>query len=342
MENDIYDTNSIKNIQKGNAIKNEKIKFFIIIYIFKILIIILCFTFIIFTLDKTKTVKKKINKIGKVKINNEISNRFKNNNRINCISVKNRLKQRTQPFEYEDELFFIINLIECNIPFSLSRFADGENSIMKGEELRGIDKWHWNPKNKIFRDSLIESVNICNKGDNFIGIPCKNWNNISNSILSFSNCTSSKYMTYSTVFTNYNFKSFQKWVLYYINLFNRRRIILVANSVINKKLDWVYKFFPIPTHLVENWDKYSLHLIPQLTDIAKLDYLIFFISAGPASNIIISHLNKINNKNIYIDFGSSIEFMTKGYSTRSYYRNSISSLKKCESFIIQNQSVIYE
>ena len=331
MESNIcVQSNSIKNNQKGNAIK-EKIDF-IIIYIFKILIILLCFTFIFFNFNKAAIVKKNINKIGKLKINNE----------INCISVKNRLKQRTKPFEYEDEFFFITNLIECNIPFSLSRFADGENSIMKGEELSSIDKWHWNPKNKIFRDSLIESINICSKGDNFVGIPCKNWIHISNSILSFSNCSSSKYMTYSTVFTNYNYKKFQKWVLYYINLFNRRRIILVANSVINKNLDWVYKFFPIPTHLIENWDKYSLSLIPQITDVAKLDYLIFFISAGPASNIIISHLNKINNKNIYIDFGSSIEFITKGYSTRSYNRNYRSSLKKCESFIIKNKSVIYE
>ena len=111
---------------------------------------------------------------------------------------------------------------------------------------------------------------------------------------------------------------------------------------INKKLNWAYKFFPISNHLVENWEKHSLKLIPQLTETAKQDYLIFFISAGPAANIIISHLYKINNKNIYIDFGSSIEFITKGYSTRSYCRKSRTSLKKCEEFIIRNKSVIYK
>ena len=231
MDNDIYvcsNSNSLKKIQKEKLIKDDKINDYNIIYFSKILIIIICFTFIISVPLKTKTEKKNINIKDKVKFNNEI---FKNNNRINCTSVKNKLERRTRPFEYEDEFFFITNLIECNIPFSLIRFADGENSIMKGKELGSIDKWHWNPKNKIFRENLIESANICIKGSNFIGIPCKDWINISNSILSFSNCTSAKYMTYATIFTNYNYKKFQKWVLNYINSFNRRKIILVANSV---------------------------------------------------------------------------------------------------------------
>ena len=213
---------------------------------------------------------------------------------------------------------------------------------MIGKELKGIDKWHWNPNNKLFRNSLIESSNICMNDNCFIGIPCKDWIKISQSILSFSNCTSSKLMSYATVFTNKNFKYFKNWIIKYINSPNRRKIILIANSIINKNISWAYKFFPVPNNLVDKWDIYSLSLIPKLFEIVKQNNLIFFVSAGPASNIIIYNLNKINNKNIYIDFGSSLEFITKGYSTRFYSEKGKFSQKGCETFILKNKQLIYE
>ena len=129
-----------------------------------------------------------------------------------------RLYNRTKPFKYEDELIFILDLISCDIPFSFIRFADGENSIMIGKELKGIDKWHWNPNNKLFPDSLIESSSICTHDNCFIGIPCKNWFKISQSILSYSNCTSSKLMSYATIFTNKNYKYFKNWIIRFISV----------------------------------------------------------------------------------------------------------------------------
>ena len=116
---------------------------------------------------------------------------------------------------------------------------------------------------------------------------------------------------------------------------------MVANSIINKDIKWAHKFFPVPDHLIENWDKYSISLLQKLSDQAKENDLIFFISAGPAANIMVSHLTKINNKNIYIDFGSSIEFITKGYTTRAYAKNGKTSYQRCESFFIQKKSLIY-
>ena len=273
---------------------------------------------------------------------NKLINNSSNSYNIYCSYTKQNLNNRSQPFFYEDELYFITDLILCDIPFSLIRFADGENSIMKGIELTGIDMWHWSSNNKKFQESLIESASICSNGNNFIGIPCKNWKKISKSILSFSNCSSSKYMTYSTLFTNKNFENFKYWLHQYIISSNRRKIILVANSKINKNIEWAYKFFPVPDTLVDNWEHYSPSLLFELSEIAKKKNLIFFISAGPSSNIIISNLIKINSENIYIDFGSSIEFITKGYSTRSYFPKEKFSKKSCETFILKNKMIIYK
>ena len=188
---------------------------------------------------------------------------------------------------------------------------------------------------------MIESVSICTNPNNFIGIPCKNWLDISKSILSYSNCTTSKYMSYATVFINKNFEFFQNWIVKFIHSSNRWKIILVANSLIKEDISWAYKFFPISGKAVEDWEKLSASLLPKLEEEAKQNHLIFFISAGPLANIIISYLIKINKRNIYIDFGSAIELITKGFSTRLYLKNGEYSLKRCESFYLENHIPFY-
>jgi hypothetical protein len=148
-------------------------------------------------------------------------------------------------------------------------------------------------------------------------------------------------MSYSSLFVNKNYPVFKDWIINFINSSNRSKIILVANSIINKNITWAYKFFPVPDRLVENWDNYSISLLSELSHLAKQNNFIFFISAGAASKIIISYLTKINSNNTYIDFGSSIEFITKGYTTRRYAKNGDTSHLSCEPFFLQNKSLIY-
>ena len=315
-------------------------------YIFFTIIIILNFIFFSNIFIRNKIILNNIYKNINItylidNITKSIKNKISSND-IECKLVENMLKSRTQPFDFENELLFFTNLISCKIPFSFIRFGDGENSIMKGIKLNAkVDKWYFNPKNKKFQESLIKSSSICINHNSFIGIPCKNWIKVSKSILSFSKCSNAKYMTYATLFINKNYPFFKEWILHFINSSKRWKIILVANSIIHKNIEWAYKFYPIPDHLIENWNKYSISLLSQLSIQAKQNDLIFFISAGPAANIIISYLNKINNNNIYIDFGSSIEFITKGYTTRPYAKTGKASNHRCEPFFLKNKSLIY-
>ena len=328
-------------IKKNKSIKSNSIRSKKKFYLSNTFLIILIFLVFICAII--------INKIYKIKLFKH-KNKFgliqnKTNPDTNaCSFIKNKLENRTQPFDYENELEFFISLISCKIPFSFIRFADGEELIMRGEKIdQTTDKWYWDSKNAKFRNSLIESSSICTIPNNFIGLPCKNWIGYSRSILSFSNCTSSKYMSYATLFVNKNYPQFKKWILSYINTSNRWKIILVANSNINKDISWADKFFPIPEHIVENWEEFRQSKLPKISEEAKGNDLIFFVSAGPAANIIISYLTKINNKNIYVDFGSSIEFITKGYETRPYPNpNSEYSKQRCESYIIKDKDIIYQ
>ena len=332
-----------KNNKKGKKAANNKktahnskncIKFYIII-IFIIILIILISAFIFKFRDN------KIRNNENFNITELIESKTDFNNTV-CHFIKRKLKNRKQPFDYEEELSFFISLILCKIPFSFIRFADGEESIMAGKSFNfEKDKWFWNNTNQKFQKSLIESTSICLNQNNFIAIPCKNWENVSKSILSFSKCDKSKYMSFTTVFYNKNFQFFQNWINEYIHSSNRWKIILVANSLINKDISWAYKFFPIPDHIVEKWDEISDSLLTKLADEAKQNNLIFLVSTGPAANIIISYLIKINNKNIYIDFGSAIELITKGFSTRLYSKNQHNSLLRCEPFYLENKNLIY-
>jgi hypothetical protein len=337
------ETERISLNKRNNKIKKQiKINIKNLKEIFYILILIILLNFLIFSLIfiRNKKYKNNITNLNK-NITKIIRNKTNSNDNI-CMLIKENLNNRTHPLDFENELYFFIDLISCNIPFSFIRFGDGENLIMKGKKLNAkTDKWYWNPKSKKFQNSLIESSSICLNHNSFIGIPCKNWIKISKSILSFSKCSSSKYMSYSTLFINKNYPLFKDWILRFINTSNRWRIILVANSIIHKNISWAYKFFPVADHLIENWDKYSISLLSQLSQEAQQNDLIFFISAGPASNIIISYLIKININNIYIDFGSSIEFITKGYTTRPYAGNSKYSHQSCEPFFLQNKSLVY-
>ena len=323
----------MKKIKINNIKKNNKVtKKYIYKFDYTLLVIVL---FLILVLIKLYSKNKHKNIQKENVVNIDI---------YKCKIVKEKLLNRFKPFDFTKEFTFLAELISCDIPFSFSRFGDGEYSIMNGKKFYTTrDKWKWNHDNKNVQNSLIESSSICNYNNGFIGIPCKIWKEIAESIISFSNCSSTKFMSYSTVFINKNFKNFKSWIIQYIYSSNRRKIILIANSLINKNISWAYKFFPVPNNLVENWNNYIPSLLSKLSEIAKFNNLIFFISAGPAANIIISYLIKINNKNIYIDFGSAIEFITKGYSTRNYYKKSIENANyQCSSFIIKNGTIIYE
>lgn len=342
METDIISSKKWNSKEKIiEDIQSDINNFKKIFYISIVLLFLL--NIIIFSIIFTNHKKENNNILKNMNISDSIPNQnmFDDNY---CLLVKNKLRNRTQPFDFQNEFIFFTDLISCKIPFSFIRFADCENYIMNGKKLysKGVlDKWDWDPEDITFQQKLIESSSNCLNENSFIGIPCKNWIKISKSILSYSNCTSSKFMSYTTLFVNKNYPLFKDWIISFINSSSRWKIILVANEIINKNINWAYKFFPVPNNLIGNWQNFSTSLITKLSQEAINENLIFFISAGPAANIIISHLAKINNKNIYIDFGSAIEFITKGYTTRNYAKNRTTSFLSCESFSFINKSLEY-
>ena len=105
-------------------------------------------------------------------------------------------------------------------------------------------------------------------------------------------------MTFTSLFVNKNFEYYKDWIIRFVNSSNRWKIILMSNSIINKDISWAFKFFPVYDHIVENFDIVSIYLFSELSNLTKENNFIFFVSAGPVTNIIISYLVKINKNNI--------------------------------------------
>ena len=122
---------------KNKSYNNNKISLYIIIFF----MIILNYLFSSFIFIYNKNV---IINVRNINITNLIEYKINFNETI-CRFVKQKLKKRIRPFDYEEELSFIISLILCKIPFSFVRFGDGEEHIMSGKPFAtGRDKWVWN------------------------------------------------------------------------------------------------------------------------------------------------------------------------------------------------------
>ena len=90
--------------------KNKVINYFkISLYIIIIVLIIL--DYLISSFNKNINIK-----IRNMNITNLLENEINFDETI-CRFIKGKQKNRIQPFEYEEELSFIISLILCKIPF---------------------------------------------------------------------------------------------------------------------------------------------------------------------------------------------------------------------------------
>ena len=226
--------------------------------------------------------------------------------------------------------------IKKKINFAYSRFSDGELFILQNKKLI-ISKNFWQlddkkiyynfpnddkkafypNKHQFYRLKLIKSLKFTKK-NYFKGISCscchgqKNLRYIRNIL------DNKKNLTFSNLFQNGNYNFF---ITRIVKLFKKKKIILIANK--NANLDnlpfKVLKKFNIGENCLIN----NYQLINTLKNFIKKKYIknhLFLISAASLSNIIIYELFKENNKNTYLDIGSTLNyfFNKENVNSRSY------------------------
>jgi len=235
---------------------------------------------------------------------------------------------------FNKELYYFLDKIKNNINFSLSRWGDGELSILENKhiDLRFIKngEFRYDPNIKeyeLVRNILIESYKY-QDDEYYIGIACKCC--VGDDKYQYMKKLSEQKeenLTWANIFVNSNYNNF---IDEYIPVFKEKEIIMVVNSranvdMLSFKVKRVYKVG------VDAWynDYYIVNDLKKYIENNDITNHVFLFAAGPLANILTYELWKFNKNNTYIDIGSTLDVQMGLPATRGYLKGADTLKKVC-------------
>ena len=202
---------------------------------------------------------------------------------------------------FKEDFFIIYNLLKSRIPFSFSKYADGEYAILINKGITNCDNWTFNPEiDSIYRQELLDSFRF-NDSNYYVGIscPCCVNNNDVQWMRNNVNVDDS-HLTWANLFVNGNYGNFKSL---FIPEFSNHQIVLIANkyAAVDNLSFKIEEHIPIgDTAWRENFN-----LVDELP---RKEYKnkVFLFCAGPLGNMLAAKMWKYNKNNIYIDIGSTL------------------------------------
>lgn len=205
--------------------------------------------------------------------------------------------------------------------FAFSRYADGEYHIMNGfpvgkdTQAYSMDGWSCDGKKYKLSRVLVESMRH-SESNYYYGIvsPAQNfmlYNYFYNLIEN-----KEENITFSDLWINNNYKKFK----YFINNEIDEPVVLFASEkfVYDRCPFKICDYFPIPSDCVNYYELNEDNMLNSLKSFSKYENALFFVCAGPLSEVIIHNLYINNPNNRYIDAGSAIDEIIHGKKTRPY------------------------
>lgn len=241
---------------------------------------------------------------------------------------------------FRGDFEFFKNKLINDEHFAFSRFSDGEMFILQNKRLE-LNENHYVIGNQIgggwynkeeqkkfdpnehqfFRNKLIESIQF-KKENYYKGISCRCCvgQESFNFQVDISGGDTSD-LSWANLWNNGNYESFINEI---IPIFNDKKIIMVINESANlTKLPFkVLKDFRVGTNCFIN-DYGLIEEIKKYITENNIENHIFLISAASLSNLLIHQLYEFNDKNTYVDIGSTINPIVEmeGWKgSRSYLR----------------------
>lgn len=222
--------------------------------------------------------------------------------------------------DYKQDIEIIHNALKNGENITFSKYCDGEMSVMENTSIN--NKEFWFDSNSMLdmskRETLIESFQF-KHSQYFVGIMCaKVFGLESHRKMKTLSCQSESHLTWADIFVNSNYRFFVQNI---IPLFKERNVVLVCNK--NGNIDNLpfkpHSVIPVENNAWEhNWD---------IIDTAKyfvsnngVENYIFLFCCGPFGNILAYELTKHNDKNTYLDIGSTLNpwLQSAGFE-RHYY-----------------------
>lgn len=228
---------------------------------------------------------------------------------------------------FDEELNKFIDKVKELEPFSLVRFHDGENYILRNrkidltEKANGEFKFDPNTDN-LYRQKLIGSLKF--KSDNYyVGIMsgcCVKAGVEESQYMKQLSEQDDEHMTFATLFFNSNYERVRNEL---IPLFKDKQVIIICNKKadVSKLPFQVIKSFSVGTNAwVEDYT--IIDDIKSYIEENKISNTIFLFCAGPLSNILIRHLHQYTiANNSFINLGSVLDEYMFNEPTRWYHTN---------------------
>lgn len=237
--------------------------------------------------------------------------------------------------DFTEDFLRIWALIKSKNPMAYTRYADGEVSLMRGYKINKSSQAfridHWKSLDDgitLLGQDLKETLYHTNP-EYYYAISCKCCDPDGQSWLLNEIKQSINNITYSNLWINDNYKRF---------ISETGNITESVYLICNKRgKDGMYPFdvcgfYPVEDDCVKYWKNNKEKIIIDMNTIStSFNNTLYFISAGPLSEILIHYLWIANPTNRYIDVGSAIDEFVHLSKTRpfmitgSQYFN-----KKCE------------
>jgi len=202
---------------------------------------------------------------------------------------------------FQEDLFILFNLLKAKIPFSFSKYADGEYSILINKSITNCDNWTFNPVvDGKYRQELLDSFKF-NEDGYYVGISCPCCVPREDVEWMRKNVGADKnHLTWANIFVNGNYNNFKT---HYIPEFQNHDVVLIAfkDAAIQNLPFKISEFIPIgKTAWKENFNL--------VVELPKKEYQnkLFLFCAGPLGNMLAAKMWKANKNNIYMDIGSTL------------------------------------
>jgi hypothetical protein len=224
---------------------------------------------------------------------------------------------------FQEDLDEVLRLIVESDSLALARFADGEASVLKNITVGNKDGWLYKKdKNLVFRRDLRHSL-LCADKNYLYGLSCTCCDKENHDFLLDSVRAPLENLTFSNIWVNANFPRFSDRFLPAVKKSGKQVILCSGSKARIAELGrfiQVVDFIPIPGNCVLYWEKYR-EQVRGLLDLKATQYsnAIFLIAAGPMSEIIIHEMWQANQRNIYLDIGSTLDPLLFRRNSRGYH-----------------------
>ncbi|KNC96569.1 uncharacterized protein SPPG_08156 [Spizellomyces punctatus DAOM BR117] len=233
---------------------------------------------------------------------------------------------------YDDFLRITANIIEVlenrRSGVAVARYGDGERELMLGGTIKPatqagqVDKWSWEkPGISFLGRDLLDTLSSHYDEPYYYGFAAPVQD--ASGLRFFINATEQHldYITFANIWVNDNYKHTKEFIKKIAEQY-AGRIVIIANHITKDRSlvpSWASEFFSTPDDCVAFWEQNRDEHLAKIEALGRRHTRkLFMISAGPMAKVYVHKLWNVNPHNAIIDFGSSLDEILKGETTRPY------------------------